>query len=126
MKRRMIGPALALQVTLMGGAANADELLMGSAAYEAMTYPMMAQFLGNQKHNRCPRFKVIDAATRAELAIVRWGDRGMTEADMRDPGGEDQPGFKEKYETDPSAFCKFAWELLGPNGTYKRQMLEAK
>jgi hypothetical protein len=32
----------------------------------------------------------------------------------------------DKYNKDPSQFCRDAWYFLGPNGTYKRQMLEAK
>jgi hypothetical protein len=70
MERTMIAAALAALMT--SGAATADRLLMGSEAYEATTYPMLAQFLGNQKHNRCPRFKVIDAATAARSSAGRW------------------------------------------------------
>jgi hypothetical protein len=58
---------------------------------------------------------VIDAATRAELAAV-----GYTVDMLNDPDGEGQPGFVEKYATNPSGFCKLAWDKLGPNGTYKR------
>jgi hypothetical protein len=31
----------------------------------------------------------------------------------------------EKYTKDASDFCLATWQLLGPNGVYKRQMLEA-
>jgi hypothetical protein len=118
----------ALALLIPSATAQADRLVLDAiASYEAITYPMLAQFLGNQKHNRCPRFKVIDEATRAELATVTWDDRELTAADLNDPGGEQViEGFIEKYATDPSAFCDRSWKLLGPNGTYKRQMLEAR
>jgi hypothetical protein len=44
--------------------------------------------------------------------------------DGRGQGGTSM--YAEEYDEDPSAFCKKAWDLLGPNRTYKRQMLEAK
>jgi hypothetical protein len=119
----------ALALLMPSATAQADRLVLGAIAeYEAIKYSMLAQFLGNQKHNRCPRFKVIDEATRAELATVTWEDRELTWADLNDdPGGEQIiEGYIEKYATDPSAFCDRSWKLLGPNGTYKRQMLEAR
>jgi len=95
------------------------------SAYDVILNTTLAQFAGNQKYNRCPRFRVIDEATRAELATV-----GKTADMLTDPGemirGDGTPLWASKYNEDPSAFCKMAWELLGPNGSYKRQMLEAK
>jgi hypothetical protein len=32
----------------------------------------------------------------------------------------------ERQIANPSDFCLAAWQLFGPNGLYKRQMLEAK
>jgi hypothetical protein len=31
-----------------------------------------------------------------------------------------------KHDDDRSQLCREAWELFGPDGTYKRQMLEAQ
>jgi hypothetical protein len=40
---------------------------------------------------------------------------------LHDIDGEESTGFREKYATDPSAFCKLAWDMLGrPNGICKR------
>ena len=79
---------------------------------------MWANFAGS--HNRCPRFQVIDKAVSDELAAA-----GVTSEMLSN--FTDQPQLLlDQYNEDPSEFCAKAWRRLGPNGTYKRQMLEAK
>jgi hypothetical protein len=73
-----------------------------------------------RSHNRCPRFQVIDKAVSDELAAA-----GVTSEMLSN--FTDQPQLLlDQYNEDPSEFCAKAWRRLGPNGTYKRQMLEAK
>jgi hypothetical protein len=85
---------------------------------DAVTNTMWANFAGS--HNRCPRFQVIDKAVSDELAAA-----GVTSEMLSN--FTDQPQLLlDQYNEDPSEFCAKAWRRLGPNGTYKRQMLEAK
>jgi hypothetical protein len=103
MKRKSMLAALALLVT--SGAANAGYM-------DAVTTTTWADFAGSQ--NRCPRFQVIKEAIAAERA-----EAGVTES-------YDNHDLIRQYNEDPSEFCNKAWRRLGPNGTYKRQMLEGK
>jgi hypothetical protein len=118
MKRTMIAAALALLMT--SGAANAKNWneVSGSEMTEAVNNSVLAWFAGN--HDRCPRFKVIDEAVRDELVA------GGLSPDYIRPNEADRFTYPKDYAANPSAFCKMAWEQIGPNGSYKRQMLEAK
>jgi hypothetical protein len=84
-----------------------------------MTY---ARFAG--EFGKCPRYRTIQAAVFAELK-----EAGIT------PDMLDSQYFKNaqslalvdamvKYRENPSDFCLAAWVSYGPDGTYKRQMLE--
>lgn len=101
----------ALAVLMTSGAAFADTPFM-----DALMNTMWANFAGS--HNRCPRFRVIEEAINAERA-----EAGVTPDMLRDM--TDKP-LLDQYKEDPSEFCDKVWRRLGPNGTYKRQMLEAK
>jgi hypothetical protein len=104
MKTKMMVAALAL---LMTGAAS------GASEIEVLTDTIWANFAGSR--DRCPRFQVIKEAVRAELA-----------SSILDNYTGASPSIVKKYDEDPSVFCDKAWRRFGPNGTYKRQMLEAK
>jgi hypothetical protein len=124
---KLMFAALALLMTSGAAFGAADVFVTPSTPeLDAVETTTLAQFTGNQKHNRCPRFRVIDAATSAELAAA--GMRGDRLPDPPDDllRGDGTSFYVDGYATDPSAFCKKAWELLGPNGTYRRQLLEAK
>jgi hypothetical protein len=126
MKRQVILAALAL--LMMSGAANAT---IWSDAAEMTT---LANFAGSPKYDRCPRFRVIDAAIKAELAAANMKGPAGTPDDPTDDllwpedgrGGGGTSMYIDGYNADPSAFCTKVWRLLGPNGTYRRQMLEPK
>jgi hypothetical protein len=73
-------------------------------------------------HGNCPGFHVIATALSEEYYEARIF--------------VDRPKFKnamnlaalrplEQLRKDPSEFCHGAWALLGPNGLYRRQLLEA-
>jgi hypothetical protein len=113
MKRKSMLASLALLMT--SGAA------LGEASYlDAVLYTTWAKFAGSK--NRCPRFRMIERAISTELAEAR-----VTAHEMEYYGDDwAPPTFVEQYNENPSEFCDKAWKRLGPNGTYKRQMLEAK
>jgi hypothetical protein len=114
MKRKIIVAVVALQVTLMTSGAAFGQM----SFTDAVMNTMWANFAGS--HNRCPRFQVIDKAVSDELAAA-----GVTSEMLSN--FTDQPQLLlDQYNEDPSEFCAKAWRRLGPNGTYKRQMLEAK
>jgi hypothetical protein len=129
MKQTTIAAALPLMMT--SGAAMAWDASPQGDAVETTT---LALFTGSQKYNRCPRFRVIDAATKAEFAAADMVGPAGTPDDPTDDllwpedgkGGGGTSMYADEYNKNPSAFCKMAWDRLGPNGTYKRQMLEAK
>jgi hypothetical protein len=116
--------ATAIVFTIISSPAFADDR-SSLDRWPAIETTTLANFTGSQKHNRCPRFKVIEEATRAELAAV-----GMNADQLGDPSdllrGDGTSPYVDGYNEDPSAFCIMALEKLGPNGSYKRQMLEAK
>jgi hypothetical protein len=142
MKTKLMLAALALLMTSGAAFGAADVWTRSTPQLDAAETTTLANFAGSQKHNRCPRFKVIDAATKAELAAANMtGPSGTPDDPTDDLLRPEQCEWKstsgptctagtsfyaDEYATDPSAFCKKAWEMLGPNGTYKRQMLEAK
>jgi hypothetical protein len=96
---------------------TSSDVFAKASFIDAIMYTKWANFAGS--HNRCPRFQIIEEAISAELA-----EAGVTSRDLDYYGGDGN--FPNQYNADPSAFCKRVWDLLGPNGTYKRQMLEAK
>jgi hypothetical protein len=79
---------------------------------------MVAHQMGS--NDTCPRYKVVWPALRRELDEVGFvpNEQSITTTmvlvdDMI------------KHDDDRSQLCREAWEMFGPNGTYKRQMLEA-
>jgi hypothetical protein len=87
---------------------------------DAIINTSWAEFAGSQ--DRCPRFRVIKEAVIAERAAA-----GITEEQYsRDYSYMGKPSKWTAYAENPSTFCTNAWNYLGPNGTYNRQMLEAK
>jgi hypothetical protein len=101
----------------------ARALLMTSGAAqagitEAVMNTIWAKFAGS--HDRCPRFQVIERAITAERA-----EAGVT-AYMMESFDEEPLILVKQYNENPSEFCDKVWRRFGPNGTYKRQMLEAK
>jgi hypothetical protein len=131
MKTKLIAAALALLMT--SGAAHAITQEDYARAFTkeqdyAIKTTLMANFAGNQKQNRCPRFRAIEKAMNAELAetaVTSEMLRVLRDSDFSRPESFVSVILAE-YNKDPSAFCNEAWRSLGPNGTYKRQMLEAK
>jgi hypothetical protein len=93
---------------------------MTDAQVKAIQMTSLAMLAGS--HGNCPNFHVIATALSEE-----WYEAHVF---------VDRPKFKnamtfstlgplEQMRKDPVEFCRGAWELLGPNGLYRRQLLEA-
>jgi len=93
---------------------------MTDAQVKAIQMTSLAMLAGS--HGNCPKFHVIATALSEE-----WYEAHIF---------VDRPKFKnamtfstlgplEQMRKDPVEFCRGAWELLGPNGLYRRQLLEA-
>jgi hypothetical protein len=137
MKRKLLGAALALLMT--SGAASAYPNGLSKIDFLVITYVAGS--------GDCPRFKFIPQALREEAEEENKITKEMLSARLgvliaqveknasNRNGLLDTPVGDDKklllltyweYLDDPSDFCAKMWALLGPNGTYKRQMLEAK
>ena len=108
---------LAAQPSLAQQSESSD---MTDAQVKAIEMTSLAILAGS--HGNCPGFHVVTTALSEE-----WYDAHIF---------VDRPKFKnamnlaallplEQMRKDPSEFCRGAWELLGPNGLYRRQLLEA-
>jgi hypothetical protein len=124
--------ALTLMMMTSTSAFANEPTLEQRTMVNTITIALLAEFTGNQKNNRCPRFRVIDKAVDDELAEAGLTLEMLHEmhgaGDFENDRVDDYMGtiLADEYNKDPSAFCYKAWHELGPNGTYKRQMLEAK
>jgi hypothetical protein len=93
---------------------------MTDAEVKAIQMTSLAMLAGS--HGNCPKFHVVATALSEE-----WYEAHIF---------VDRPKFKnamtfstlgplEQMRKDPVEFCRGAWELLGSNGLYRRQLLEA-
>ena len=106
----VVGAALALHMTSAAQAAHYER-------QDAVETTTLANFAGSPKYNRCPRFRVIDAAVKAEFAAANMTGPAGTPDDPTDDllwpedgrGGGGTSMYAEEYNKDPSAFCKMAW-----------------
>jgi hypothetical protein len=97
-----------------------EEDKLTDSQHDSLRMSLMAQFAG--QGYRCPRFHLIREASDQELLDARIGPEAHS-------GGEYD---KEFFTVSAAAeqqhrpeFCREAWQMLGPNGSYQRQMLEA-
>jgi hypothetical protein len=84
---------------------------------EALT----SAFLAGQM---CPHFHLIDQAMENEFRAtgINRGDVRSTEYNTIAEASFNVA--KEKYSSDPSAYCDAAWRMFGSSGTYLRHLLE--
>lgn len=111
MKPKLITAALVLLMT--SGTAHAF-------TEEQIKVIKIVELAWSAGDGRCPRFQNDRQRMNDELK-----EAGITEEDFLDEYVEGDD-YMPQYNKNSSAFCQMAWKLLGPNGTYKRQMLEAK
>jgi len=79
----------------------------------------IARFAGTR--GTCPRFHLIEKAEFAE-----WADAKIPEEMVGTPYFDNVQTVVWIGAENPSDFCRAAWQLFGPNGLYRRQLLEAK
>jgi hypothetical protein len=120
MKRLIILATLLCLATKPTQAQQSEYGDMTDAQVKAIQMTSLAMLAGS--HGNCASFHVIENALSEE-----WHDANIS---------MDAPKFKnamtlaslsplEQLRKDPVEFCRGAWQLLGPNGLYRRQMLEA-
>jgi hypothetical protein len=116
-----------MTVLVLVGVANAHEdnfLRRWIATFDKVLSPqdqvLLVALVVHQmgSDDTCPRFKVVKSAIKKELDEAginqSFQSAHLLVSDMI------------KQDDDRSQLCGEAWELFGPNGTYKRKMLEAQ
>jgi hypothetical protein len=121
----MVNAAIATTLLCLSASPSLPDPLTGhltEAQIRVITETTYARFAG--AFGKCPRYRLIEKAMFAEMK-----DAGIT-VEMFD-----SQYFKSaqtialadaigKYGKNPSDFCRAAWLLYGPDGGYRRQMLE--
>jgi hypothetical protein len=93
---------------------------MTDAQVKAIQMTSLAMLAGS--HGNCPSFHVIATALSEEWYEARiFVDRPK----FRNAMNAATLGPLEQMRKDPAEFCRGAWQLLGPGGGYRRQLLEA-
>lgn len=90
---------------------------------DAITVLTMASLVSF--NDSCPRYTVMKDATDAEANAARLGEL-FDDPEKLAFGRKIETELLRQYGEDLSRFCLAAWERLGPNGTYRRQLLKAK
>jgi hypothetical protein len=90
---------------------------------EAISTSMIMRYAGDGE--RCPRFHVIERAvfahfTEAKIPATMLGTKEY--ANVSAVAGMDAV---KMWTQNPSDFCLSVWQLFGPGGLYRRQMVEA-
>jgi len=118
MKRKLILAALALLMASSAASAFTKE------QSDVISVATMALLAGLDDH--CPRYRLNNDAMISELIASGLTEKDFDSGEMSDERDRAILPFMLDYKSNPSRFCDAAWQALGPNGTYKRQMLEAK
>ena len=89
----------------------------------AIKMTTIARFAGS--NNTCPRFHVVERSVFEEMADGGIPSARLDTQEFKNAQTEALLGALERRRANASDFCLAVWKLLGPNGLYKRQMLEA-
>lgn len=85
----------------------------------------MAQYLGSE--DNCPRFKIIENAMYQELGDVGIKeDKDFKSEEFNSERVTALMAVIASFESNPTSMCASAWMQFGPNGSYRRQLLEAQ
>jgi hypothetical protein len=118
--------AAALFSPVISVCAAADDPLTGSLTkgqIEAITMTTVARVAGSG--NRCPRFHVIERALFQELHDADIPPAMLETQEYKNAVTMALFGVVERMNADQSDWCLAVWQLFGPQGRYRRQMLEA-
>ncbi len=122
---RVLGLALCAALTLAASAAAGDPLTgnLTETQLNAIKMTAIARFAGSR--NTCPRFHVVQSEVFAEMADARIPPEMLDTQEFKNAQTAALLGALERQRVNPSDFCLAVWQLFGPQGLYKRQMLEA-
>ncbi|GLR87349.1 hypothetical protein [Bradyrhizobium iriomotense] len=89
------------------------------------TIDLVARIIVAGTDDNCRHLVTIDRAIAEELL-----NAGVTPDQQMDTMevalSVSRADARSSYDSNPSRFCKEAWQFAGKNGAYKRQMLEIK
>jgi hypothetical protein len=103
-----------------------DHLLYGDltdAQINTVKMTSIARYAGT--HNVCPRYHIIENAVFAEWVDAKIPKEMVGTTYFENVQTVAWLGAIERQRENPSDFCLAAWQLFGPNGVYRRQLLEA-
>jgi hypothetical protein len=123
--RRLVLAALISTAGLLSTAVARDQLT-GDITEEQLNAIMMttiARFAGSGK--TCPRFHVVQEAVFEEMADAGIRPEMLRTQEFKIAQALALVGALERQRANPSDFCLAVWQLFGPQGLYRRQMLEA-
>jgi len=122
---RIILAGLLLATAWLSTGAAADPLTgdITKAQLEVITMTTIARFAGSD--GRCPRFHVIERAVFQDMHDADIPGGMLETQEFKNAQAIALMGALERKTANPSDFCLAVWQLFGPQGLYKRQMLEA-
>jgi hypothetical protein len=100
----------------------AEDLKLTPNQVRAIGFVNAARIAGSG--DRCPRFHLIEAATFSELAAAGVTNEMSHSPEFSRVFQATSTASLAKYSANPSEFCATAWKTFGPDGSFKRQMLE--
>jgi hypothetical protein len=89
----------------------------------AIKMTTIARFAGSK--NTCPRFHVEERAVFEEMAEGGIPPEMLDSQEFKNAQLMALMGALERQRANASDFCLAVWQLFGPHGLYRRQMLEA-
>jgi len=115
----------ALISTGLSTAAAADPLTghLTETQLNAIKMTTIARFAGSK--NTCPRFHVVESAVFEEMRDGGISPAMLDTTELKNAQVIAMMGALERQRANPSDFCLAVWQLFGPQGPYRRQMLEA-
>jgi hypothetical protein len=118
---------LAALLSTMGFApCAAKDVLLGDLTEDQMNaigMTSIARIAGS--NDTCPRYHVIMNAVFEEMREAKIPPELLSTQEFKNAVTIATLGALERKKKDPSDFCRAAWQLFGPGGLYRRQMLEA-
>jgi hypothetical protein len=96
---------------------------MTETQIKAVQMTSLATYAGS--HDNCPRFHVVERAVFEEWRDAQIPSEMVATQAFKNAIQLSTIGPMQSKSKNPSDFCLAAWQLFGPNGTYRRQLLEA-
>lgn len=122
--RRAVLAALILTTGLSASAAG-DPLTgnLTETQINAIKMTTIAMFAGSK--DICPRFHFVQRFVFEEMVHAGIPAAMLDTQDFKNAQTLAMLGAIERQRANPSDFCLSVWQLFGPQGLYRRQLLEA-